>query len=218
MRVLFVPAKYKGSFSLKNIQIKNLPKIIGLVTTIQHIDSINKIKDYLKNNNKKIIIGKSKTLHRGQILGCDVSAAISIQNKIQAFLYIGSGKFHPFQIAMATNKPIFIFNPLTEQFKLLEKEKIQKFKNRRKGQKLKFLSSNIFGILVSTKPGQNKLKEALQLKKKLEKQKKEVYIFTFDTLDINQLENFPDIECWINTACPGLSLENSFIWIGDIKI
>jgi len=219
MKILFVPAKYKDSFSLKKIYPEKLPEILGLITTIQHIDSLKKIKSHLEKHNKKILIGKSKnkTLQPGQILGCDVSSAASIEKKIQAFLYIGSGKFHPLQLALATNKPIFIFNPLFEKFGLLNKKEIQKIKNRKKGQKIKFLSSNTFGILVSTKPGQNKLKEALALKNKLEKQKKKAYIFTFNNLDINQLENFPDVECWINTACPGLSLEQPFIWIGDIK-
>lgn len=211
MKLLFVPAKYTSSFSLKNIQTKRLPKTIGLITTIQHLHEIKKIKLFLEKNNKKVIIG-------GQILGCKVDSATKIQKKVQAFLYIGSGKFHPLQVALALKqpKPIFIFNPLTNEFNRLNKKEIQKFKNRKKGQKIKFLSSNTFGILVSTKSGQNKLKEALELKKKLEKQKKKAYIFTFNTLDINQLENWPNIECWINTACPGLSLENPFIWIGDI--
>ncbi|MFA5084489.1 MAG: diphthamide synthesis protein, partial [Candidatus Paceibacterota bacterium] len=73
------------------------------------------------------------------------------------------------------------------------------------------------GILVSTKPGQNKTKQALALKKKLEHEGKKAYIFSFDNFDINQLENFPEIKCWINTMCPGLSREQPFVWIGDIK-
>ncbi len=212
MKLLFVPAKYISSFSLKNIQTKKLPKTIGLITTVQHINSIKKIKLFLEKNNKKVIIG-------GQILGCKVDSATKIQKKIQAFLYIGSGKFHPIQVALALqiNKPIFIFNPLTEQFSRLNEKEIQKYRARKKGQKIKFLSSSVFGILVSTKPGQNKLKQAIILKNRLEKQKKKAYIFTFNTLDVNQLENWPDIECWINTSCPGLNLENHFICIGDIK-
>lgn len=223
MKVLFVPSRYKNSFSCNSIKIKELPKIIGLITTIQYTNSLNKIKDYLEKNKKRVLIAKrskSEILEKGQILGCDVSAAVKIQNKVQAFLYIGSGKFHPLQIALSLNKqkPIFLFNPSTEEFNRLNEKEIQKYKNRKRGQKLKFLSSNTYGILVSTKPGQNRLKQAIALKNKLEKEKKKAYIFMFNTLDINQLENWPNIKCWINTACPGLSLENPFVWIGDIKI
>lgn len=210
MKVLYVPSKYNLSFSLKNIKTKKMPNILGLITTIQHIGSLKKIKNFLENQKKKAIIG-------GQILGCDMSAAAFIQHKVQAFLYIGSGKFHPLQLALTTNKPIFIFNPLNEQFSELDKKQIQKIKARKKSQKIKFLSADIYGILVSTKPGQNKFKKAQKLKNKLEKQNKKAYIFLFNDFDINQIENFPKIECWINTACPGLSLENPFVWINDIK-
>ena len=30
---------------------------------------------------------------------------------------------------------------------------------------------------------------------------KNCYIFAFDTLDFSQIENFPFVECWVNTAC-----------------
>ncbi len=49
------------------------------------------------------------------------------------------------------------------------------------------------------KSGQNHLKEAEKFKQETDK---EVFIFVFDTLDFGELENFPDVECWVNTACP----------------
>ena len=221
MKVLFVPSKYNLPFSINNILLNKLPKIVGLVTTIQHIDSLNKVKNFLEKHNKKVKIGKSKkdknkNLKKGQVLGCDVTAASSIKEKVHAFLYIGSGKFHPLQISLATDKPVFIFNPLTQEFTHLRKKEIIKAKERRKTAKIRFLSSNSCGILVSTKPGQNKLKQALKLKNKLRKEGKLCYIFLFDNFQAEQLENFPSIECWINTICPGLSLENPFPWIEDI--
>ena len=49
-------------------------------------------------------------------------------------------------------------------------------------------------------------KEILELKQKLSKTKK-AFIFISDSIDINQFENF-NIDCWINTACLGLSFNN----------
>ena len=148
-------------------------------------------------------------MEKGQILGCRVEAATKLENKVDAFLYIGSGKFHPLAVALKLKKqkPIFIFNPLSEQFFKLENKEIEKYKARKKGQKIKFLSARKVGILVSIKPGQNKLKQAQILKKKLEKQNKKAYIFLFDNFQPEQLENWPEIDCWVNTACPGLNLD-----------
>lgn len=216
MKLLFIPAKSKLKISL-NFQA--LPKKLGLVATVQFVDSLKGIKNQLEQQGKQVLVGKAKALEPGQVIGCNVEAATSVQNKVQAFLYIGSGTFHPLAIALALKKqkPIFIFNPETQQLTRFDEKIAERAKGRQKTAKAKFLSSNRFGILVSTKPGQERLKQALELKKKLESQGKKCYIFIFDDFNSNQLENFPSIECWVNSACHGLSLEQPFIWIGDIK-
>ena len=71
---------------------------------------------------------------------------------------------------------------------------------KRKAQLIKFHSSKEIGIIVSTKPGQNKLEEAKKLKNKFPD--KNFYFILFDNIDYNQLENFNFIEAWVNTACP----------------
>jgi len=217
MKLLFIPARSKKGVSL-SFQTKGLPGRLGLASTIQFADSLKSIKSFLEKSGKKVFIGKSKSmsLEPGQVLGCNAEAAVQVQKQVDAFLYIGTGRFHPLAIALSTGKPVFIFNPETNQVTKLDENEIKKAKAMKKTQQIKFLSANSFGILVSTKPGQNKLKQALKLKNKLEKQRKKARIFMSDTFDINQLENFPSIECWINTMCPGLSKEQPFVWIGDI--
>jgi len=187
MKTLFIPAKSKVDISvvLKKVKIKGK---IGLITTAQFLNQLPKAKKIIKNS-----------IIAGQILGCNVSTAEKIKNKVNSFLYIGSGKFHPIQAAIKTNKQVYIANPNTNEFSRISKEEIEKKKREQKGKLLKFLASKKLGILVSTKPGQNNLKKALSLQKKL---KKESFIFIFNTLNTEELENFPDIDCWINTACP----------------
>lgn len=194
MKTLFIEAKYKEEIILDKNIINKLPKRIGLVSTVQFTNQLKDIKKQLKN--KKVFIGKGKQKYDGQILGCDYSAAESIKDKVDCFLYIGSGQFHPLGLK---SKKIFTFNPLTKEFKELTKE-IEIYKKRRKGAYLKFLSAKNIGIIISTKPGQYKLKKAIELKKKLKN--KNSYLFIADDININELENFPFIECWVNLACP----------------
>jgi len=82
---------------------------------------------------------------------------------------------------------------------------------------MKYLHAKTVGILVSTKPGQSgnkinipdvKMKSVLEL---INRKDKECYIFAFDTLDPSDLENFPFIECWVNTACPRITDEKKGI-------
>ena len=56
------------------------------------------------------------------------------------------------------------------------------------------------------KPIQQLYKKALELKNKIKV--KESFIFVTNTFDIEQFENFNDIDCWVNTACPRIEGKN----------
>ncbi len=193
MKVLFISAKSTIDITpiIKKVKIKGK---IGLASTIQFLNQLEKANKLLKDSTIA-----------GQVLGCDASSCERIKDKVDSFLYIGSGKFHPIEIALKTNKPVYIANPLTNEFSKLPDSEIETIKKRIKGSKLKFLNAERIGILVSTKPGQYNLKKAIKLKEKL---KKESFIFLFNTLNLNELENFPQIDCWVNTACPRIEGKN----------
>lgn len=200
MKTLFIEAKSTIPVNIPDNYIKELPKKVGLVTTVQFIDQIEKIKKKLESSKKEVFYGKgARAKYRGQILGCDVGAAEHMKEEVEAFLYIGSGEFHPLMIALKTNKPVFKFNPTTNEFTKVKKEEIDKINGRLKGMRTKFLSSQSIGVLVSTKQGQQNFKLADKIKKNYPG--KHFHVFAFDTLDFSQLENFPDIEFWVNTAC-----------------
>jgi len=209
MRTLFLEAKSKADVK-KAVEkaIKLLPKKVGIVTTAQHKHKLNEVKEILEDNNIKAEIG-------GQVLGCNASNAGKIKNKVDAFLYVGSGRFHPIQVQLETGKKVIMANPLTDEAKMLEKEEIEKIEKLQKGAFARFLSSETVGILVSLKPGQNKLNKAIALQKNLKSKKS--YIFIADTLNLDQLENFPFIKCWINTACPRIADRSSIINLETVE-
>jgi len=203
MKTLFVEAKSSIELKLGKKQIEELPNKVGILTTIQHL---HKIKD-IQNQLKESVLG-------GQVLGCDASSAKKIKNQVDGFLYVGSGEFHPLWIAIETGKEVFCFNPFTKSMSKISKDDIEKYNKRKKAALVKFLSSDRIGILVSTKPGQNHMEKALELSKRKDK---EYYLFAFDTLNDMELENFPFIQCWVNTACPRIAdKRKSIINIDDI--
>jgi len=215
MKTLFIEAKYQGKINLNKIPINKLPNKIGLVSSVQFVDYLLKIKQYLQKNKRKVFLEKGKQKYKGQVLGCDLTSAEKIKKKVNAFLYIGDGRFHPLGVALKTNKKVYTFDPIGNVFSEIKKEDIEKIKKKNKAKLIKFLSSDNIGILVSVKPGQYNLKKSLELKKKFKD--KTFNMFLFDTLNINDLENFPFIESWINTACPRISDEkNNIINIEDL--
>lgn len=198
---MFIPAK--AEFDLDQISGKVDPvslkvKKIGLVTTAQYLHELERIKEYLDKKGFGCVIV-------GQILGCDVKNAEALKEKIDAFLYIGSGVFHPIAL-LKLGKPVYLLNGDKVDDDPEMKKKLEDLEKKRERLKTRFFSSQNIGIIVSTKPWQKHLAEAEELKRKItsEHPDKKVYVFIGDGVNQMHLDNFPFIESWINTACPRL--------------
>ena len=214
MKVLYIEARSKFDIPLAKLsEVKE--KKIGLISTVQHLNQFPRVKEELQKLGKEVFTAKGAiTQHEGQILGCDVNAGLRVAQQIEAFLYIGSGDFHPLHLAFKTKKPIYL---LSEQGELeyLSQERVDSFLHKKKAAYVKFLHADKVGIIVTIKPGQENLRLATMLKERLEKKGKKAFIFLCDTLQIGELENF-ECKVWINTACPGLQLETNFLNVADI--
>ena len=199
MKIMMVEGRYKGEIDLSNLDANVLPKKIGLATTVQFLDYVDEIKQLLQGKGKEIFVDKMRQKYEGQLLGCDQGAAVKIKDDVDAFLYIGTGVFHPLGISLNVDKEVFCYDPIHAIMSKIDRKQVEKYNAKRKGAYLKFLEADEIGFLVSLKPGQNNFRKAVEWKSKLKG--KNCYIFAFDTLDFNQVENFPFIECWVNTAC-----------------
>jgi len=203
MKTLFIPTKYNKKIAINEKHIKQLPKRICLVSSVQFVDSLKDIKKILEKDNKKVSLIKGKhSIYEGQILGCDIP---EIKN-IDAFLFIGDGLFHPIGIQMKNNVDVFCYNPLAKDFFKLNKEESEKMKKRIKVNLTKFYHAENIGLLISTKPGQFNLLKAKKFETKFPDKK--FYYLIFDTLDFNEFENFSFIDCFVNTACPRIGMDD----------
>ena len=199
MKIMMVEGRYTGKIDLTNLDVNALPKAIGLATTVQFIDFAGEIRQFLESNGKTVFADKIKQRYDGQLLGCDVGGAEKIKDKAEAFLYIGTGIFHPLGIALNIGKDVFCYDPINAVFSKIDRGIVEKYNKKRKAAYLKFLEADEIGILVSLKPGQNNYRKAIELKNRL--RGKNCYIFAFDTLEFSHVENFLFIQCWVNTAC-----------------
>ena len=188
---------------LKKLNISE--KRIGLISSVQFVDSLKIVKEFLENKGKIVKIDKGK-FNPGQILGCDISSAKEIEKDVDAFLYIGSGHFHPLGLALQTEKPVYLLN--LEKNELEEMNKLKKkFLKQRFATIALAKDAKTFGILISVKPGQLKLELAKKIKKNLEERGKKAYILVFNEIKPEKLEGL-DLDCYINTACPRIAVEN----------
>ncbi|MDP4012552.1 MAG: diphthamide synthesis protein [Candidatus Nanoarchaeia archaeon] len=193
MKLLFLPAKAKADVKnfVDNIKVKGK---IGLVAAVQYVHLLPEIQKYIPNS-----------IIAGQVLGCNAEKPYKVKDQVDAFLYVGSGRFHPIAVAMITKKPTYTISPITKEFSKIDEKEIQDYQKKKQGKQLMFMSAKKVGIIVSVKPIQQLYKKALELKAKL---KKEAFIFVTNTFNIGEFENFNDIDCWINTACPRIEGKN----------
>jgi len=196
MKTMFVEAKLKNvEFNLDKKEILKLPKKLILVYSIQYNDLALSVKGQLKSNN--ITVSEFQ-----QVLGCS-----QLKKSKLPVLLIGSGRFHAVNLYLQFDE-IYLLEG--KKIIKISKQEIEEIRVKRKVALMNFLKADKIGILVSTKPGQENMKKAEDLKKKLKEKGKEVYVFVCNNIDINQFENFK-VQSWINTACFGLANDNSKI-------
>ena len=195
MKLMHVHAKSSIDVKIPKEKLKLLPKQNwGVVTTIQHMHKIQDVMDQLKT-----------AYLAGQVLGCNASEAEKIKDKVDAWLFVGSGEFHPIQVALKTKQVVYLWNPSSQEFGKLDPKIAERFEKRKQGRIVKFLHAKRVGIIVSTKMGQKNLVRAMELAKKADK---EYFLFACDELDFRQFENFSFVDYWVNTACPRIPDES----------
>ncbi|HII30190.1 TPA: hypothetical protein HA317_03985 [Candidatus Woesearchaeota archaeon] len=204
--VLFVEARYKRKTCFKAAWVRRLPKRIGLAATLQFIGICREVKALLKANGREVsLIRGSKSCHDCQVLGCDL---VMPTPEADAILFIGDGEFHAMAIALKSrcDVDVYVFNPVSARFFCYDKARLDRVKRRRRGAIMRFLSSKRLGVLVSTKPGQCRLKDALKLKSMFPD--KDFFILLSDTIDFSELQNFTFTDCFVNTACPRITTDD----------
>jgi len=197
MKTLFIPVKNKleiNSKKISEISLK-LPKNIAIAYSIQYKEIAEQIEKLLKN--------KKNITKITQVLGCSKPI---FPKETKAILIITDGKFHATSLAFETKLPVYILN--SNKFEKVSKKDMEFLEKKQKAAYVRYLNSKEIGILVSTKPGQQKLNRAIEFKKNLKNKKS--YLFISNNLNPQEFENF-NLNCFVNTACPRMDIEDSRI-------
>ena len=182
---------------------------IGLVTTVQHVQTLDTAREILIRAGKTVVIGDTaKASYPGQVIGCDCSNAKSIAKGVEAFLFIGGGQFHAIGIALCTSKPTIVADPFDNHAFSVEKE-AEKIIKQRWASIEEARRAKTFGILVGLKPGQEKLEEALHVKRRLEDKGKATLLLAAREITPDITLEFPTLDAYVNTACPRISLDDA---------
>lgn len=219
MKQLFLTAPWQNKITFPQSFIQTIKKThkkgtLAIYSSIQFLEQTKTLFPRLKKEGYNPITSTPcRACEKGQILGCDsYEDSLKLPEKeIQGFIYIGDGLFHPYALLYAQEnqpqtKPVIVFNPITQKTTILTQKHIEKNLKKRKANLAKFHMSKTIGVFISSKWGQEHLQSALKLKKMY--QDKQFYFFIADNFNPQEMENFPFIECWVNTACPRIAQDD----------
>ncbi len=185
-----------------------LPRRVGLVGSIQHLDLLDPLARALSELGyvARTGTGDRRLAYPGQALGCNYTGAEAIAGEVDAFLFVGTGRFHPLGLAFAVDRPVYALDPLQnilepplDRAALIARRHLLVASVR---------DARRWGILASTFAGQNRMPTALALQERARARGREAEILVFDRLDPRDLEGRA-LDAYVNTACPRIALDDA---------
>jgi 2-(3-amino-3-carboxypropyl)histidine synthase len=178
---------------------------LGLVGVTQYMDRADRAREFLEDKGYEVVDGKTglRTTEEGQVLGCDAGAAHNISHKVDAFVFLGSGHFHPSQVS-ETGKKVYVVDPYEEHIWVEPANSLGDEMQAEIARVMKHKDKKKWGIVTSSKKGQNYMRAVEIAREKLEKHGKDVYVFVEDRIFEADYKGY-GIDIYVNCACPRMT-------------
>jgi diphthamide synthase subunit DPH2 len=168
----------------EDLDFQELSDIPGkTVSIVSAVQYLNLVPEVRKflESLDKKVFIEKGVFYPGHILGCNSTA---INKKCDSVVMLADGKFHAINNAIQSQKEIYVFNG--KSLDKISRTEIENYNKKITSKKKKFLE-------------------------RIEKEGKKVYIFESNNVDLGDIENYPEIKIWVNTACFGLARDHEKI-------
>lgn len=207
--VLYIEARFDSDLDDIGDLSDRIPSKIGILATIQYVGLIPKMKEMLESSGKTVIVSKGddRIMYPGQVLGCNCSAAEMIAGVVDGFVFIGEGDFHPLAAALGIQKDMWIFNPITKETRQIDDTR-DRILRKRFAAIQSASDAESFLVIVCSKIGQRRDKDANESVKKITAKGKKAYVAVMDEITPERLMHYK-VDAYVNTACPRIALDDS---------
>jgi 2-(3-amino-3-carboxypropyl)histidine synthase len=173
---------------------------VGLVTTVQHVHLLDAMVAYLADRGIEAVVapGDGRTPIPGQVLGCNFAAARA--TGADEILFVGTGVFHPIGIRLATRARVVALDPYTGEAQEVDADRLVR---RRAAVMEKARDAANYGILVSTKSGQQRMALARRLAALSDK----AVLVAMREVSPGEMLDL-GFAAYVNTACPRLAYDD----------
>ena len=207
--VLYIEARYDVDIReyVERI-IDELPERVGLLATVQYVGCIEQAKKILESKGKKVSVGvgDKRITYPGQVLGCNCSAAESVADDVDMFLFFGEGDFHPLAAAFGIGVPIRVLNPVTGEFRSVDDVR-DRILRKRFAAIQRAVDAESFLVIVCSKIGQERESVADDIMKKIESKGRKAYRLYINELSPQSLMSYR-VDAFVSTACPRLAMDD----------
>ncbi|RAO66795.1 uncharacterized protein BHQ10_002807 [Talaromyces amestolkiae] len=180
-------------------------KTIATVGTIQFNATLHGLKPVLERAGFKVIIPQIMPLSKGEILGC-TSPQLS-DKEIDYLLYLGDGRFH-LESAMIHNPkiPAYRYDPYS---RVLSRETYEheEMHTLRRDAITAASSARKWGIILGSLGRQGNPHTMSLIESHLNKKGIPFVNLLLSEIFPGKLASMPDVECWVQVACPRLSID-----------
>jgi 2-(3-amino-3-carboxypropyl)histidine synthase len=188
-----------------------LPARLGLVASVQHLDLVAPLSAALSRTGRTVRTapGDRRLAYVAQALGCNYTGAEAVATDVDAFLFLGTGRFHPIGLALAVDRPVWSLDPRQNSLEPpidragLVRQRLLTVALARDARR--------WGILVSTFAGQNRSAAAAALQERARRRGREAEILLFDRLDPRDLLG-RELDAYVSTACPRIAIDDGELY------
>ena len=192
------------------LELRDHYRTVSLLTDSQHLNQIPPVKKIFEEYGYEIIIGRGKgQLSDAQVFGCEFYPAHYLQEKVDAYMFLGQSMFHSAGIAMSTERPTYMLDPYFQEYSEVT-EFAQDIQKKAILAIYKALDAKKIGLIIGLKEGQFAQVRALELKKKLEELGKRVQLIALTEITDERIQIFKQIDAFIQVACPRIATDDHF--------
>lgn len=189
--------------------LSRLPERIGLLATVQYLGLIPKVKGMLESSGREVRVGEGdrRICHPGQVLGCNCSAAESVDANVDGYLFIGEGDFHPLAAAFGMEKPVLVLNPVTGEVRDMSETR-DRILRRRFAAIQGARDAESFLVIVCSKVGQNRSGLADEMVSLLRRHGRTAHKVVIEEINPTALMSY-QVDAFVNTACPRIAMDDA---------
>lgn len=181
-------------------------KTVAMVSTVQFSSTLHNIRPALEAEGLKVLVPQVAPLSKGEILGC-TAPKMNREENVDLILYLGDGRFH-LEAAMIANPdlPLYRYDPYSRKL-TRETYSHDEMLSSRASAIAQAKTAKRWGLILGALGRQGNPHTLTLIENYLTKQGIPFVNLLLSEIFPGKLAMFEDVECWVQIACPRLSID-----------